>query len=152
MVDVHSHAEYIRTCGRTNKTVLMQTRRVGDERTDFSQRVDAGAGSHGSGRWVGRTRYATKRRGSRTAARDGVPGQRGGCNATESTASCPTLVNGRIVQPQRELPVLHQTDVLVIGGGTAGVTAALAARRTGADVTLVERYGHLGGLWTGSWC
>jgi hypothetical protein len=70
-------------------------------------------------------------------------------NATQSTASCPTLVNGRIIQPQRELPVLHQTDVLVIGGGTAGVTAALAAKRTGADVTLVERYGHLGGLWTG---
>lgn len=65
------------------------------------------------------------------------------------TSTCPQLVDGRIVQPQRELPVLHQTDVLVIGGGTAGVTAALAAQRTGADVTLVERYGHLGGLWTG---
>lgn len=70
-------------------------------------------------------------------------------NATQATASCPTLVNGRVIQPQRELSVLHQTDVLVVGGGTAGVTAALAAKRTGADVTLVERYGHLGGLWTG---
>jgi ribulose 1,5-bisphosphate synthetase/thiazole synthase len=70
-------------------------------------------------------------------------------NAKLSTTSCPQLVDGRIIQPQRELPVLHQTDVLVIGGGTAGVTAALAAQRTGADVTLVERYGHLGGLWTG---
>jgi len=70
-------------------------------------------------------------------------------NAIQSAATCPKLIDGRIIQPQRELPVLHQTDVLVIGGGTAGVTAALAAQRTGADVTLVERYGHLGGLWTG---
>lgn len=54
-----------------------------------------------------------------------------------------------MIQPQRELPILHQTDVLVVGGGSAGVVAAIAARRAGASVTLVERYGHFGGLWTG---
>jgi succinate dehydrogenase/fumarate reductase flavoprotein subunit len=47
------------------------------------------------------------------------------------------------------VPVLDETDVLVVGGGSAGVVAALAARRAGARVTLVERYGHFGGLWTG---
>ena len=41
-----------------------------------------------------------------------------------------------------------QTDVLVIGGGTAGVLAALAAAQQGAAVTLVERYGFLGGVST----
>ena len=41
-----------------------------------------------------------------------------------------------------------QTDVLVIGGGTAGVIAALAAAEQGAAVTLVERYGFLGGVST----
>ena len=42
-----------------------------------------------------------------------------------------------------------ETDVLVVGGGPAGVAAAVAAARLGADVTLVERYNHLGGLSTG---
>ena len=59
------------------------------------------------------------------------------------------VVDGKVIQPQRELPLLHQTDVLVVGGGPAGVVAALAAKRAGARVALVERYGHLGGLWTG---
>jgi hypothetical protein len=59
------------------------------------------------------------------------------------------LVGDRVIQPERQLPVLHRTDVLVVGGGSAGVTAAIAAKRAGADVTLVERYGHFGGLWTG---
>ena len=60
------------------------------------------------------------------------------------------VVDGKVIQPQRELPVLHETDILVVGGGPAGVSAAVAARRaTGAKVTLVERYGHLGGQWTG---
>ncbi len=60
-----------------------------------------------------------------------------------------TLVNGKVIQPMRELPVLDETDVLVVGGGSAGTVAAIAARRAGARVTLVERYGHFGGLWTG---
>ena len=58
-------------------------------------------------------------------------------------------VDGRVVQPRRELPILHKTQVLVVGAGPAGVAAAIAARRTGARTTLVERYGHFGGLWTG---
>ncbi|NOX55685.1 MAG: FAD-dependent oxidoreductase [Planctomycetes bacterium] len=59
------------------------------------------------------------------------------------------LVDGHVVQPRRELPILHQTDVLVVGGGPAGICAAIGARRAGVDVTIVERYGHFGGLWSG---
>ena len=54
-----------------------------------------------------------------------------------------------ITEPARQIPVLAETDVLVIGGGPAGVAAAIAASRTGAETYLVERYNHLGGLWTG---
>lgn len=52
-------------------------------------------------------------------------------------------------EPARETPVYEETDVLVVGGGPAGCAAAVAARRLGAQVTLVERYNHLGGLSTG---
>ena len=43
---------------------------------------------------------------------------------------------------------LLETDVIVIGSGTAGSTAAIAAARQGVDVVLVERFGYLGGIST----
>jgi len=70
-------------------------------------------------------------------------------NEIQANRASPSLIDGKVVQPRRELPVLHKTDVLVVGGGPAGVCAAIAAKRAGADVTVVERYGHFGGLWTG---
>ncbi|HWT83911.1 MAG TPA: FAD-dependent oxidoreductase, partial [Candidatus Methylomirabilis sp.] len=38
-----------------------------------------------------------------------------------------------VTEPQREIPVAYRTQVLVIGGGTAGTAAALAAARIGAQ-------------------
>ncbi len=55
---------------------------------------------------------------------------------------------GRVVEPVRHLPVAHEADVLVVGGGIAGVMAAVAAGRTGARTLLVERFGSLGGTGT----
>lgn len=49
----------------------------------------------------------------------------------------------------REVPVVRECDVLVVGGGPAGQAAAVAAARAGAEVTLLERYGYLGGLASG---
>ena len=59
------------------------------------------------------------------------------------------LSGGKVIQPERTLPVLHETDVLVAGGGAAGFAAAVAAARAGARTAIVERYGYFGGLWTG---
>ncbi len=70
-------------------------------------------------------------------------------HVVQSTATCPSLVNGEVIQPARKLSLLDSTEVLVVGGGPAGVAAAIAAKRAGAEVTLVERYNHFGGLWTG---
>ena len=54
-----------------------------------------------------------------------------------------------ITEAVRETPVLCEADVVVAGGGPGGISAALAAARTGARVVLLERYGHLGGMCTG---
>lgn len=70
-------------------------------------------------------------------------------NKVQDSRFTARLREGKVIQPERELPVLRTTEVLVVGGGPAGVAAAIAARRAGAEVTLVERYGHFGGLWTG---
>jgi hypothetical protein len=54
-----------------------------------------------------------------------------------------------IQEAAREVRVCHEADVVVVGGGPGGHSAAVAAARNGAKTVLVERYGHLGGLATG---
>ena len=59
------------------------------------------------------------------------------------------LGEGGVVRPSAVVPTISETDVLVVGGGPAGCVAAISAARAGAKTTLVERYGHFGGLATG---
>ncbi|WP_119459739.1 FAD-dependent oxidoreductase [Rhodospirillaceae bacterium SYSU D60014] len=50
-----------------------------------------------------------------------------------------------ITEPARQIEVIRRTEILVVGSGPGGLAAALAAARTGAEVTLVERFGCFGG-------
>lgn len=54
-----------------------------------------------------------------------------------------------VSEPARDIPLYGECDVLVVGGGPSGTAAAVAAARLGAEVILLERYNHLGGLATG---
>ncbi|NLF69236.1 MAG: FAD-dependent oxidoreductase [Candidatus Anammoximicrobium sp.] len=62
----------------------------------------------------------------------------------ETAAAAPE----RFLEPARELPLGDDADVIVCGGGPAGVAAALAAARGGARTRLFELQGCLGGVWT----
>ena len=53
-----------------------------------------------------------------------------------------------IIEPAREIELTAETEILIIGGGPAGIAAATAAARCGARVMLLEKYGFLGGMGT----
>lgn len=59
------------------------------------------------------------------------------------TPGTPTLT-----EPARETPVLGEWDVVVLGGGPAGIAAATASARGGQRTLLIEHYGFLGGMGT----
>lgn len=53
-----------------------------------------------------------------------------------------------VSEPSRRVPVYRAVDVLVVGGGTSGCAAAVAAARQGWRTALLDRYGFLGGTAT----
>jgi hypothetical protein len=57
-------------------------------------------------------------------------------------------MNATVREPARDLPVFGDYDVVVVGGGPAGIAASVSAARHGARTLLVERYGFLGGMGT----
>lgn len=80
---------------------------------------------------------------------------RGGCGALAAVpaAALPAAKpaaedSGVVLIPERKLPVLAEADVVVCGGGTAGLSAACCAARHGAKVILLERWPSLGGMAT----
>jgi len=71
-------------------------------------------------------------------------GPLGLCEDMPAERSCVKTIE----EPARDIPVVEEVDVLVVGGGLAGMMAAIAAARNGAATVLVERYGFLGGMAT----
>jgi hypothetical protein len=57
-------------------------------------------------------------------------------------------VPAQLAEAARSVPLFGTFDVVVLGGGPAGIAAACAAARNGASVLLAERYGFLGGMGT----
>ena len=55
----------------------------------------------------------------------------------------------KYAESAKEIPVVREADVIVVGGGPGGVASAVYAARSGAKTILIERYGHLGGMATG---
>lgn len=55
-----------------------------------------------------------------------------------------------IEEPAKSIPVMAETDILVVGSGPGGLSAAIAASRMGVKTMLVERYGSFGGNTTHS--
>src|ERR1700758_4543616 len=55
----------------------------------------------------------------------------------------------RIIEPAAEVPVVRRSDLVVVGGGPAGIAAAVSGARNGLSVVLLERYAYLGGLAAG---
>jgi len=53
-----------------------------------------------------------------------------------------------LTEPTRETPLFGEYEVVVLGGGPAGIAAALASGRCGRSTILIERYGFLGGAGT----
>jgi len=72
----------------------------------------------------------------------------GGLSSTAAAAAPAGAAPQKEVVFQRHIPVRHEVDVFIAGGGPAGVAAALAAARQGARVFLVDRATCLGGMGT----
>jgi len=60
------------------------------------------------------------------------------------------IIKDEILITDENIPIAKEVDVLVCGGGVAGLAAAVAAARSGAKTLLIERAGFLGGTATGS--
>ena len=58
------------------------------------------------------------------------------------------MPTSHVLEPSRQTPVYGDYEVVVVGGGPAGIAAAIAAGRAGRSTICIERYGFCGGAGT----
>ena len=68
--------------------------------------------------------------------------------ARRAVAEAGDVADGTLREAERQIPLAGTFDVLVCGGGPAGIAAAIAATRAGASVQVLDVNGCLGGVWT----
>jgi NADPH-dependent 2,4-dienoyl-CoA reductase/sulfur reductase-like enzyme len=76
------------------------------------------------------------------------PRKGAGQEASDAVAASSPGGRTQVLVPEAKVEVLAETDVLVCGGGPAGVAAACSAARHGAKTVLIERWPFLGGMGT----
>lgn len=77
-----------------------------------------------------------------------VSGGVAGYTSDADAQGAPTPVPGMIAEPARNVPVVQECDVCVLGGSCTGVFAAVRAAQCGAKVALVEKQNAFGGVAT----
>ncbi|MDE7407458.1 MAG: FAD-dependent oxidoreductase, partial [Muribaculaceae bacterium] len=75
-------------------------------------------------------------------------GAGGVAQAVEIAETASQSANGQLTEKKRRIPITRKADVVVCGGGPAGIGAAIEAARSGAKTVLIEHAGFLGGTWT----
>lgn len=88
---------------------------------------------------------STRRKFLRTAAAGGL-GSVAGLSDLGGSPARAAESPAELVIPERQVPVLAEADVVVCGGGPAGMAAACCAARHGAQVVLMERWPSVGGM------
>lgn len=123
-------------------------------RRDFAKKLAAGAGAIITG---GATASAadqinTKNRRKPLPTRPGGKGSKAvelGKDGKHVRTAGSVSADGEVFQESaRSIPLVADYDVIVVGGGPAGFTAALVAARSGAKTMLLEVNGCIGGVWT----
>ena len=118
-------------------------------RRQFLQRAAGGLAALGLATGQGRGAESSGSEGSAKQQEQKFPHGEAGMGAPAAAGNnSPRIEGGYVAVPARKVPVLAEADIVVCGGGPAGIAAACAAARHHARVILLERWPSVGGMAT----